>query len=202
MPDNTRKSLAPVPPLMPKEPKALELLRNMLNQRPRDNVSSIDGRYWDRDPLNAHDSTDLPSIPHPPMFRGDIPSNNPEVGRAIFVLSQIAPEIKGRVKQVWTSPTSDAMNTAYRSSYPVEALEHSNLLGVTRGVMNHPKPDHDIWVNPILMQPQHAKGPYTMEGTLAHEVGHRMGYEHGDDLDMIETLVNTLKFRGALPKRR
>ena len=176
------------------QPHALHALRDLLHRGPQPK-SPLIGSWLNRpkrDSLSAHDNPELPAVAHPPMFRPDIPSNNPDVGRALYELLQIAPDLKGRTPRVWTSPTRSVMEDAIDSSYPIERLPMSNLNG-QMDIRNK-----EVWINPSLIRGAGWRGnPGDLEKTLAHELGHTAGYGHEPDLEDIELLA-----RGVGESRR
>lgn len=154
------------------EDNQLELLREMLNRRPRYN-----------DPLNEAPEG-LPQVPPAPIFRPD-----PQVigGKrlqlAVQNLLKVAPEMRGRTSTVSAAPTSSAIQTAMASGLSPSLLPVSTLLG------QRDPSDNSIWINPL-----YEDGLMTdpMETTLAHEFGHAAGHRHGPEIDQIEELAKAL----------
>ncbi len=168
---------------------AQEALRNLLNRRPL---------Y--EDPLDAVKNPDLPQVPRPPMFRPDTLTDNPEVARALFELERIAPELRGRVSRISIGPAGGKMTEkSIDSNYPPDLLQHSNMLG------RWSPRDNSIFINPkqlldIGVSKNHGTAkPGDLEETLAHELGHVVGYEHeGTGIGEIEKLARQLSPMGKV----
>lgn len=171
-------------------PNPLDLLRDMFQNRAQeaDTQSRQKAQHWDGSfkfpknlpPHMVYMGEDLPPVSRAPMFRPQTEVvGGPEFARTVDTLLTQVPEMRGRSPQIVHGPTDSVFDLLRHSGFDDNDYPRTSLNGLMEIGSKR------ISLNPRL-KPMGDQKAFNLEGTLAHELGHTVGAEHGIEMDDIK----------------
>jgi hypothetical protein len=126
----------------------------------------------------------LPPVPEPPpVWQGPSPpvTGSPLLGRLVQEYMDMFPEmpelVRGGIHEAPTPGLQGFLDLASTQFRNPEVFKHTNVLGF-----------YDPSMQDIAINPNTGEYGQSLEGVLAHELGHAAGYPHGRALSNIEQL--------------
>jgi len=136
---------------------------------------------WDRPlpPYMQDMGPDLPAVTKPPMYRPQSEvRGGPEFANTVEKLFNDVPDMRGRAPVITNGPNEARFRVMANSGFKPWSYGDTSIMGET--TLMGPQYNH-VTVSPKMSQDMNRE-------TLAHEMGHVAGVDHGSAIDALEKL--------------
>lgn len=169
-------------------PDPIHFLRQLYkNETDKDDARSRQNHAWG-EPLPPHMvdmGPDLPAVARAPMYRPQTEVlGGQEFAQGVEKFFNQVPEMRGRSAKVQHGPNEPVFRLLEKSGFGPNDYAETNLNGVT--TMDAKRP---VSLNPRLRPGGNNDLGQSLEGTLAHEMGHVAGAAHGPAIDAMSELA-------------